>query len=1521
MVKPTTHSAYCFVSGQSDPSKTPTSSKFMLSIRQQPQRAKVCSVKERDRRPIDPPPIIQIKLAEPSSDRNKDYLQSPYLFMCCNLVHANEPEGEIVAPAHRVLAGAVVSSLNRLKDVDNSDGGFFVFGDISARIEGRFRLRFTLFELVEGQVVHVMSIASNPMTVHSSKSFPGMCESTFLSRSFSDQGVRIRIRKDHHVKPKRPVNDSPEADEEDVASSLVLHSPPSSCHEGDPSDYDSGHDAQPAKRTKPSSSSSTSPSSVSTSTASEPIAIASRSGPHHLKDRYSSEEISERTPPSSPGPYVSFGSAPAWSRHHPYRLNLSPRRYEDPRCSASLRFRDPNYEHDRPSAFYEGLHLESDSRHFEHPGFARSTLVHHPREIRGGRPEHSFPADYTAQRERSRSFGYPRYISTSAIGYYHHPFEGPGPYWAEGHPVYFHGPEPSSHPLGLAQAPSVAFSSTQASSLSQVTPSSKSSKTQIAKPARHGFPAALLNDKEMEDVQAANSSGSQHDVCHSRTPSMSSQHSENMEASQKEHKAHKERKEHKKDKKSKKHKGHKEHKKRKHDDDVDLNAGSFKKALVTPSDETAANTTATPAALAAAVAASISASAIPDRAGDVVTAASVFDELALFTGDHSSADESSSDEESTSAVSRSKALKNVRPENAAAIAAVADLLSTAGITRVNPGAEGGAGGVSAEVIKMQQQLQQQIPFESSSTSNNNSATATATTDSQFLESIAGIPSMQMLIQDSLSQTTAQQQLQHTQDANAILMSLSNDPSILATVSHPEHQPTLGQIMQQEKRAQEAAAAESIKKRKTMPKGNKNTRTGRPLSANINNLSGVGDRTLEEQLEYDLGTSSDSLLHTKWMMATELKERGIQYRMGTFSVEEDNVIRQSISEYIARHNMPEDSIREWFEKSSGRGAGKLERNELKPLWVEIAVRLKTRPLLNIYLHVRRMYHPQNNIGAWTKSDDAKLVELHAKHKGQWTVIGQALGRMADSCRDRFRNHLKDQATMNTGTWAPEEDRKLLDIMQELALKQGKTNLADATHMWTAISEKMGGTRSRHQCRHRYTQSLQPKMEMADWKPPTLEETMAVSNVIQLRKSLSAKSREQSQDQDQADTSVQQQQQQPAVGASEFTVPEEDIRVLAAALQGVIPSGSDGSLLWSQPAGASALSSADQADHATLTAAIAAATSLPVPTSAALLSSSASLTTATDKSDSSTTTTDANPNPLPPAPGLLQRRTGARQRMLDSLRLIEKSGYKEASEIKWKTMSKKLRSKIQEANGEILGKLIEARERVQALSTKYESEGNRFQHSITAAVVAAMDAAVMAAHTESVRTIQFSATPAALQNGFIIGRGKVEGYRSMPFKELIEAMIKNAEEGVSFYKVVNKTFTSKEYFEASAAPGPAANRETFISVARFRHLQTYFAAQLAAKAAMSECKAVQSIKTAANELLKEELNREDLVPILYKLRTQFLAVGVSTTSVAANPESGPVYRTSEYVNSGDEDSDDDEGQAPAATEASHNDDDEE
>ncbi|KAF3207596.1 hypothetical protein TWF191_000985 [Orbilia oligospora] len=119
--------------------------------------------------------------------------------MCTNLYPATEtPKDNTGASSsyNQALAGTLVSSLHRLKDIDNTDGGFFVFGDLSVKVEGQFRLRFSLFEISSSEVHYIKSITSAPFTVYPMKNFPGMSESTFLSRSFGDQGVRLRIRKE-----------------------------------------------------------------------------------------------------------------------------------------------------------------------------------------------------------------------------------------------------------------------------------------------------------------------------------------------------------------------------------------------------------------------------------------------------------------------------------------------------------------------------------------------------------------------------------------------------------------------------------------------------------------------------------------------------------------------------------------------------------------------------------------------------------------------------------------------------------------------------------------------------------------------------------------------------------------------------------------------------------------------------------------------------------------------------------------------------------------------------------------------------------------------------------------------------------------------------------------------------------------------------------------------------------------------------------------------------------------------------
>jgi hypothetical protein len=188
---------------------------YKLEVRQQPVYARVaigkekgtcprghsnrrgCSPTDKDRKPIDPPPIVQLKVSA-KKDPMQNFLQNPYLIMSCQLIKANDDDKDTSGPVSNALLGTIVSSLYSLKDTDNSVGGFFVFGDLSVKCEGTYRLEFTLFELKmpDKWCWYLASVRSDPFTVYAQKYFPGMAESTFLTRSFSDQGVRLRLRKD-----------------------------------------------------------------------------------------------------------------------------------------------------------------------------------------------------------------------------------------------------------------------------------------------------------------------------------------------------------------------------------------------------------------------------------------------------------------------------------------------------------------------------------------------------------------------------------------------------------------------------------------------------------------------------------------------------------------------------------------------------------------------------------------------------------------------------------------------------------------------------------------------------------------------------------------------------------------------------------------------------------------------------------------------------------------------------------------------------------------------------------------------------------------------------------------------------------------------------------------------------------------------------------------------------------------------------------------------------------------------------
>ncbi|KAK3337034.1 velvet factor-domain-containing protein [Cercophora scortea] len=123
-------------------------------------------------------------------------------------ISGNQPQGMFT----RNLIGSLAASAFRLTNPDDKIGIWFIMQDLSVRTEGSFRLRFSFIDVsgnkTDGQpqntssvVTHgkarVMAYAfSDVFTVFSAKKFPGVCESTPLSKCFATQGIKIPIRKD-----------------------------------------------------------------------------------------------------------------------------------------------------------------------------------------------------------------------------------------------------------------------------------------------------------------------------------------------------------------------------------------------------------------------------------------------------------------------------------------------------------------------------------------------------------------------------------------------------------------------------------------------------------------------------------------------------------------------------------------------------------------------------------------------------------------------------------------------------------------------------------------------------------------------------------------------------------------------------------------------------------------------------------------------------------------------------------------------------------------------------------------------------------------------------------------------------------------------------------------------------------------------------------------------------------------------------------------------------------------------------
>lgn len=218
------------------------SDRLALRVRQQPVAARACGFGERDRRVIDPPPIVQLVAIDPSAAAEIKY---PFNVVHCTLwnMDGTSDETALEQPDKRItrrLMGTLVSSPFIGLDENGEEGCYFCFPDLSCRTHGQFRLKFVLLSLnpmgeQSSYTPVTTEVMSDVFTVYTAKEFPGMRPSTNLTKALKRQGCTISVKKGNE---KATLSSTQEEDEEEKSG------------EGDESDQDQASSSRGKRRKK-----------------------------------------------------------------------------------------------------------------------------------------------------------------------------------------------------------------------------------------------------------------------------------------------------------------------------------------------------------------------------------------------------------------------------------------------------------------------------------------------------------------------------------------------------------------------------------------------------------------------------------------------------------------------------------------------------------------------------------------------------------------------------------------------------------------------------------------------------------------------------------------------------------------------------------------------------------------------------------------------------------------------------------------------------------------------------------------------------------------------------------------------------------------------------------------------------------------------------------------------------------------------------------------------------------------------
>lgn len=329
-------------------------------------------------------------------DYNANFFLYASLEQARNLAHGRVQNAATNNPP--ILTGVPASGMAYLDRP--TEAGYFIFPDLSVRHEGYFRLSFSLYETTKEEkdfdlepaesdlppgVDWRMEIKTQPFNVFSAKKFPGLMESTSLSKTVADQGCRVRIRRDVRMRKRDGKSGGYDRREEEYARRRTVTPAPEDPHglrarsHSNSSEHRAPYMPEPPRRPSAAESYPAPPppptafdSTQSSAARGGHLSFGEAPAPQYAAPRqYGPSQTIPLAPPVSPGgPYAPTSqSSYGKPESQPYSYH-SVRNTPQPTSSPALSIKQDPYD-SRPSGGYvppsPSIYSSADSHHSRRP--------------------------------------------------------------------------------------------------------------------------------------------------------------------------------------------------------------------------------------------------------------------------------------------------------------------------------------------------------------------------------------------------------------------------------------------------------------------------------------------------------------------------------------------------------------------------------------------------------------------------------------------------------------------------------------------------------------------------------------------------------------------------------------------------------------------------------------------------------------------------------------------------------------------------------------------------------------------------------------------------------------------------------------------------------------------------------------------------------------------------------------------------------------------------------------------------